>query len=65
MQGDRVRAVNTLGLEPGDVIVSVDGRKVTTPSQLMRIVSTYDRGDEFKLQIMRQKRAEALTVKMP
>ena len=54
-----------IGLEPGDVIVSVDGRKVTTPSQLMRIVGTYDRGDEFKLQIMRQKRAESLNVKMP
>lgn len=55
----------TLGLEPGDVIVSVDGRKVTTVSQLMRIVGTYDRGEEFKLQIMRQKHAETLTVKMP
>jgi C-terminal processing protease CtpA/Prc len=54
-----------IGLEPGDVIVSVDGRKVTTPSQLMRIVATYDRGEEFKLQIMRQKRAESLSVKMP
>jgi len=64
-RGNVVRAVNSLGLEPGDVIVSVDGRKVTTPSQLMRIVSTYDRGEEFKLQIMRQKRAETLTAKMP
>lgn len=54
-----------IGVEPGDVIVSVDGRKVTTPSQLMRVVATYDRGEEFKLQIMRQKRAETLTVKMP
>jgi S1-C subfamily serine protease len=54
-----------IGVEPGDVIVSVDGRKVATPSQLMRVVATYDRGEEFKLQIMRQKRAETLTVKMP
>jgi S1-C subfamily serine protease len=61
---DQPRA-STLGLEPGDVIVSVDGRKVTTPSQLMRIVATYDHGDEFKLQIMRQKHAETLPVKMP
>ena len=61
----RPRALVDIGLEPGDVIVSVDGRKVITPSQLMRIVGTYDRGDEFKLQIMRQKRAETLTVKMP
>jgi len=54
-----------LGLQPGDVIVSVDGRKVTSPGQLMRIVATYDRGDQFKLQIMRQKRAESIDVKMP
>ena len=59
------RTTVDIGLEPGDVIVSVDGRKVTTPSQLMRIVGTYDRGDEFKLQIMRQKRAETLNVKRP
>lgn len=54
-----------IGLEPGDVIVSVGGRKVTTPSQLMRIVGSYDHNDEFKLEIMRQKHAETLTVKMP
>ncbi len=65
-KGNQVRANgNTLGLEPGDVIVSVDGRKVGTPSQLMRIVATYDHGEEFKLQIMRQKHAETLTAKMP
>lgn len=62
--GPRKAAIN-IGLEPGDVIVSVDGRKVTSPSQLMRIVGTYDHSDEFKLQIMRQKHAETLTVKMP
>jgi hypothetical protein len=54
-----------IGLEPGDVIVSVDGRKVTNPGQLMRIVGSYEHNDEFKLQIMRQKHAETLTVKMP
>lgn len=55
----------TMGLEPGDVITAVDGRKVTNPSQLMRIVGTYEHNDEFKLQILRQKRPETLTVKMP
>ena len=65
IDGAPLREPINIGLEPGDVIVSVDGRKVTTPSQLMRIVGTYDRGEEFKLQIMRQKRAETLPVKMP
>ncbi len=55
----------TFGLEAGDVIVSVDGRKVDSPSQLIRILATYDSGDTFKLQIMRQKKAETLTAKMP
>jgi len=54
-----------LGLLPGDVVTSVDGRKVTSPSQLMRILRTYDQGEEFKLQIMRQKRAETVSGKMP
>ncbi|MGH7581974.1 MAG: PDZ domain-containing protein [Gemmatimonadales bacterium] len=60
-----MRTGNQLGLEPGDVIVSIDGRKVNSPSQLMRIVASYDRGDSFKLQYMRQKRAESVDVKMP
>jgi hypothetical protein len=54
-----------LGLLPGDVVTAVDGRKVTSPSQLMRILRTYEKGEEFKLQIMRQKRAESVTGKMP
>ncbi len=55
----------TFGLEAGDVIVSVDGRKVDSPSQLVRILGSYDSGDTFKLQVMRQKKAETLTAKMP
>lgn len=54
-----------LGLLPGDVVTAVDGRKVTNPGQLMRILRTYDTGEEFKLQIMRQKKADTITGKMP
>ena len=64
-QGDVRREPVKIPLDPGDVIVSVDGRKVTSPSQLMRIVGSYDHNDEFKLQIIRQKRPETLTIKMP
>lgn len=56
---------NAIKLEPGDVITAVDSRKVTTPSQLMRIVASYDRGEEFKLQVMRQKHTQTIPVKMP
>lgn len=54
-----------LGLQAGDVVTSVDGRKVTSPGQLARILRTYERGEEYKLQIMRQKKAETVTGKMP
>lgn len=56
---------DAFGLVPGDVIISVDGRKVTSSTQLMRIFRTYDKGEEFKIQIMRQKKAETLTGKLP
>ena len=68
--GEGVLVVNVgekdaFGLVPGDVILSIDGRKVTSSTQLMRILRTYDKGEEFKIQVMRQKRAETLTGKLP
>jgi C-terminal processing protease CtpA/Prc len=54
-----------LGLQAGDVVTSVDGRKVTSPGQLARILRTYEKGEEYKLQIMRQKKTETVTGKMP
>jgi S1-C subfamily serine protease len=54
-----------LGLLPGDVVTAVDGRKVSSPSQLARILRTYEKGEEYKLQVMRQKRGETVSGKMP
>ena len=53
------------GLQAGDVVTAVDGRKVTSPGQLARILRTYEKGEEYKLQIMRQKKTETVTGKMP
>lgn len=53
------------GLMAGDVITAVDGRKVTSPRQLMRIMATYEKSEEMKLNIMRQKRAETVSIKLP
>jgi S1-C subfamily serine protease len=60
-----VPAKGSLGLAPGDVVTAVDGRKVSNPGQLMRILGTYEKNEEFKLQIMRQKRTETVTAKLP
>lgn len=52
---------STLGLRGGDVILSVDGRKATTPTSLLRILRTYEPGESFKLEIMRNKTRTTIT----
>jgi membrane-associated protease RseP (regulator of RpoE activity) len=64
--GDGVLVINLppdskLGLKPGDVVLSVDGRKVQLPSQLFRVLQSYEPGEEFKLEIMRMKKRETVT----
>lgn len=46
---------STLGLKGGDVILSVDGRKATNPGSLLRILRSYEPGDSFKFEVMRNK----------
>ncbi len=60
-----VPETDNYGLMAGDVITAVDGRKVTSPRQLMRIMGTYEKAEEMKLNIMRQKRSETVSIKLP
>jgi len=55
---------STLGLKGGDVILSVDGRKATGPGSLLRILRSYDPGDSFKFEIMRNKSRTTVTGKL-
>jgi membrane-associated protease RseP (regulator of RpoE activity) len=50
----------TLGLKGGDVVQAVDGRKPAGPSHLLRILRSYDRGETFKLDILRNRKRETL-----
>jgi len=52
---------STLGLRGGDVILGVDGRKATGPNGLLRILRSYEPGDTFKLEIMRNKARTTVT----
>jgi S1-C subfamily serine protease len=54
----------SLGLKGGDVVLSVDGRKPSNPSSLIRILRSYDEGDSFKLEVLRQKKRETITAKL-
>jgi S1-C subfamily serine protease len=53
-----------LGLRGGDVVVAVDGRKPASPSQLLRILRSYERGEAFKLEILRKQKRETVTGKV-
>lgn len=60
----RAPAGGSLGLKAGDVVLSVDGRKPSSPGSLLRILRSYDRGESFRLEIMRQKQRQTITGKL-
>lgn len=49
-----------LGLKGGDVVLAVDGRKPAGPSQLLRILRSYERGETFKIEILRKQKRETV-----
>ncbi|HET6798697.1 MAG TPA: PDZ domain-containing protein [Gemmatimonadales bacterium] len=49
-----------LGLKGGDVILAVDGRKPASPSHLLRILRSYERGESFKIDILRKQKRETV-----
>ena len=53
-----------LNLRSGDVILSVDGRKPSSPPHLMRILQSYDQGETVKLEVMRNHRRETVSGKL-
>ena len=42
------------GIEPGDVILAIDGRKIAEPQQALLIISSRKPGSRVQLDIMRQ-----------
>jgi S1-C subfamily serine protease len=52
---------SALGLKGGDVVLAVDGRKPASPSHLLRIMRSYERGESFKLDILRNGKRESVT----
>ena len=53
-----------LNLKSGDVILSVDGRKPSSPPHLMKILQSYDGGESFRIEVMRNHRRETVTGKV-
>ena len=54
-----------LELEDGDVIQSIDGREPTSVNHALRILGSYQPGEELELSIMRDRRSRRLNVTIP
>jgi S1-C subfamily serine protease len=52
---------NELGLKGGDVVLAVDGRKPASPSQLLRILRSYERSESFKMEILRKQKRQTIS----
>src|SRR2546422_2229999 len=56
---------STLALKGGDVIVSIGGRKTTSPMQALRIHRSYDSGETVTMDVLRKQKHVAVTWKVP
>lgn len=56
---------STLPLKGGDVILSIGGRKPTSPMHAMRILRSYDMGETVSIEVLRKQKRTTLTWKVP
>jgi S1-C subfamily serine protease len=54
-----------LTLQDGDVILSIGGRTPASPSQAMRILTSYDPGEKIRLVIMREHHRRDISATLP
>ena len=58
-------ADSSLSLKGGDVILSIGGRKPSSPSHAMRILRSYDKGETVSIDIMRKQKRTTVSWKVP
>lgn len=58
-------ADSSLALKGGDVIVTIGGRKPTSPSHAMRILGSYEAGENVAIEIVRKQRRSTVTWTVP
>jgi membrane-associated protease RseP (regulator of RpoE activity) len=54
-----------LGLKSGDVILRIGGRVPSSPSHAIRILRSYEPGDEIRIEVMRNKRQTEVKAVVP
>ena len=61
----QAREENAYRLQPGDVILEVNGNTVSSPADFMRTLRSLEPGREIEIAIKRKGRSESLNVVMP
>lgn len=56
---------STLGLQDGDVITAIGGREPQNSRHAMRILRSYQPGESVEIRVLRDRRAQTLTAKVP
>ena len=56
---------DALGLQDGDVILDIGGRKPTSPEHAIRILSSFEEGETLKINIMRRQQRQTLEFALP
>jgi C-terminal processing protease CtpA/Prc len=56
---------SALALKGGDVILTIGGRKPSSPTQAMKILGTYEAGESVAIEVMRKQRRVTLNWKVP
>ncbi len=58
-------ADSALPLKGGDVILTIGGRKPTSPSHAMRILRSYEAGETVSIDVMRKQKRMTVSWKVP
>src|SRR5438270_1732734 len=58
-------ADSSLSLKGGDVILSIGGRKPSSPSHAMRILRSYEKGETVSIDILRKQKRTTVSWKVP
>ena len=61
----RAGRASELGFRDGDVIVELAGREPQSPEHALRILASFEPGESVSAAIMRQRKREALTIRVP
>src|SRR2546423_856835 len=56
---------SSLSLKGGDVILSIGGRKPTSPSHAMRILRSYEKGETVSIDILRKQKRVTVAWRVP